>query len=107
MSIIGIDLGTTFSAVGLVQDGNPTILPVGNERIMPSVVAISPDGQWLVGQPALNQWGLYPELMVRSIKRKMGGSETVNLGGKTFTPPQISAIILEALKNSAQRQMTE
>src|SRR5260221_1460982 len=104
MTIVGIDLGTTFSAISLVRDGKPEILPVGNDRIMPSVVALSPEGRWMVGRPALNQWTLHPELTVRSIKREMGSEEAVSLLDKTYTPPQISAIIVQALKTSAQSQ---
>lgn len=107
MTIIGIDLGTTFSAVGIVRDGKPLILPVGNDAIMPSVVATAPDGRWLIGQPALNQWTLHPETTIRSIKRKMGTQETVLLNGQTFTPPQISALILQALKASSEAHLGE
>jgi len=107
MTIIGIDLGTTFSAVGIVRDGNPVILPVGSDSIMPSVVATAPDGRWLIGQPALNQWTLYPESTIRSIKRKMGTPETVLLNGQLYTPPQISALILQALKASSEVHLGE
>src|SRR5262249_19701686 len=106
MSIVGIDLGTTFSAVSVVREGKPAILPVAKDRIMPSVVALSPDGRWMVGRSALNQWTLYPELTVRSIKRKMGSDETVTLKDKSYTPPQISAMILQALKVAANSQMS-
>jgi molecular chaperone DnaK len=107
MSILGIDLGTTFSAASIVRDGKPIILPVNDARIMPSVVGVSPDGQWLVGKSALNQWALYPEATVRSIKRQMGTDATVQLAGQNYTPPQISALILMALKDSAQQQLDE
>lgn len=107
MSIVGIDLGTTFSAISVVRDGVPVILPVHKERIMPSVVGLSPEDRWLVGRPALNQWTLYPERTVRSIKRKMGSNETVVLGTQTFTPQQISAMILRMLKSAAQQQLGE
>ncbi|NJM40131.1 MAG: Hsp70 family protein [Anaerolineae bacterium] len=72
--IIGIDLGTTFSAVGYVRDGKPVILPNPQnaaERIVPSVVGVSSEGQLLVGTAARNQQVLYPENTVRSIKRRM------------------------------------
>jgi molecular chaperone DnaK len=106
-TIVGIDLGTTFSAISAVRDSKPFIFPVSGENIMPSVVGVSPEGRWLVGRPALNQWALHPAATVRSIKRKMGTDETVTLAGQTFTPPQISAIILQALKQSAQEQLGE
>ncbi|HFD39589.1 MAG TPA: hypothetical protein ENJ31_07055, partial [Anaerolineae bacterium] len=101
-TIIGIDLGTTFSAVSVVQDGKPTILPNKQERIIPSVVGLSPQGEWLVGTPALNQWVLAPEATVRSIKRDMGTERTVSLGKHTFTPQEISAFILRELKRVAE-----
>lgn len=107
MSIIGIDLGTTFSAVSVVQNGEPVIIPVGDAPIMPSVIGLSPEGRWLVGQPALNQWALYPDQTVRSIKRKMGSDERVSLGDQTYTPPQISAMILRALKVAAEQHLND
>ncbi len=107
MTILGIDLGTTFSAASIVREGKPIILPVGNDRIMPSVVAVSPEGRWLVGRPALNQWVLSPETTVRSIKRHMGSEYTVALNGSSYTPPQISALILQALKAAADVQLGE
>ncbi len=103
--IIGIDLGTTFSAVSIVQDGKPRILPNKGERIMPSVVGLSPQGEWLVGTPALNQWVLAPESTVRSIKRDMGTTRTVTLGKHTFTPQEISAFILRELKRVAETNL--
>ncbi len=105
MPIIGIDLGTTFSAVSVVRGGEPTMIPVGDERIMPSVIGLSPEGRWLVGRPALNQWALYPDQTVRSIKRKMGSDEQVSLGGEIYTPSQISAMILRALKSAAEQHL--
>jgi molecular chaperone DnaK len=105
MPIIGIDLGTTFSAVSLVRDGKPEIIPVGDDRIMPSVVGLSPEGQWMVGRAALNQWVLYPDRTVRSIKRKMGSDERVSLNDNVYTPPQVSAMILRALKSAAEQDL--
>ncbi|MFQ6014288.1 MAG: Hsp70 family protein [Anaerolineae bacterium] len=99
---IGIDLGTTFSAVSVVREGRPTILPNKQERIMPSVVGLSPQDEWLVGTPALNQWVLAPEATVRSIKRDMGTDRTVTLGKHAFTPQEISAFILRELKRVAE-----
>ena len=109
--IIGIDLGTTFSAVSVVKGRRPVILPntlkgAGKqERIMPSVVGLSPKGEWLVGTPALNQWVLAPESTVRSIKRDMGTDRTVALGKHTFTPQEISAFILRELKRVAETHL--
>jgi molecular chaperone DnaK len=103
--IVGIDLGTTFSAVAIVQDGQPRILPKGDQRIIPSVVSWSPQAGWLVGRPALNQYVLDPDNTVRSIKRKMGSSERVTLGGREFTPQEISAFILRELKTIAEQAL--
>ncbi|MBI4787025.1 MAG: Hsp70 family protein [Chloroflexi bacterium] len=103
--IIGIDLGTTFSAVGFVSEGKPRILPSGAERIVPSVVGFSPQGALLVGTPARNQYVLYPEQTVRSIKRKMGTNETVALNGRAYSPQEISAIILREMKRIAEANL--
>jgi molecular chaperone DnaK len=105
--IVGIDLGTTFSAVALVRDGQPNILPKANERIIPSVVGYSAHGEWLVGTPARNQLIYMPENTVRSIKRKMGSNETVTLAGRVFTPQEISAFILRELKTVAENHLGE
>jgi molecular chaperone DnaK len=103
--IIGIDLGTTNSAVAVVQNGQPRILLKGDQRIIPSVVGYAPQGGWLVGQPALNQFALDPDNTVRSIKRKMGSDERVALGGREFTPQEISAFILRELKAIAEENL--
>jgi molecular chaperone DnaK len=103
--IIGIDLGTTFSAVGLVRDGIPDIVPSGDERIIPSVVGLAPDGGLLVGTPARNQYALYPERTIRSIKRQMGRGTEVQLGERSYTPQQISALILRELRRAAETQL--
>lgn len=100
--IIGIDLGTTFSAVALVRDGVPVIVPSGDERIIPSVVGLAPDGGLLVGTPARNQYVLYPERTIRSIKRQMGRGTEVQLGTRSYTPQQISALILRELRRAAE-----
>lgn len=105
--IIGIDLGTTFSATALVRDGVPHILPHGDERIMPSVVGFTPQGSLLVGTPARNQYVLYPERTARSIKRQMGQNVRVTLGERDYTPQEISALILRELKRSVEAQLGE
>ena len=100
--IVGIDLGTTFSAVSTVQGGKPILLPNGSERIIPSVVGYSPGGGLLVGTPARNQLALYPEATVRSIKRKMGTPERVSLNGRDCRPAEVSALILKEMKRIAE-----
>jgi molecular chaperone DnaK len=95
--IVGIDLGTTNSEVSSFVDGRVQVLGSGKNNILPSVVGLSPSGELLVGEPARNQLIAYPERTVRSIKRKMGSNETVNLGDRQFTPPEISALILREL----------
>jgi molecular chaperone DnaK (HSP70) len=102
--IVGIDLGTTNSEVAAFIDGQVRIITSGNRSMLPSVVGLSPSGDLLVGEPARNQLMLYPERTVRSIKRKMGSNETVSLGDRPFTPPEVSALILRELASWASRQ---
>ena len=95
--IVGIDLGTTNSEVAAFVDGQVRVLGPGDQRMLPSCVGFSASGELLVGEPARNQQALYPERTVRSIKRRMGNDETVMLGDRSFTPPEISAMILREL----------
>jgi molecular chaperone DnaK len=95
--IVGIDLGTTNSEVATFVDGRVEVLGSGKGNILPSVVGLSPSGELLVGEPARNQLIAYPERTVRSIKRKMGSNESVSLGDRQFTAPEISALILREL----------
>jgi molecular chaperone DnaK len=103
--IIGIDLGTTFSAAAIVREGTPHILPHGAERIVPSVVGLTPQGTLLVGTPARNQYALFPERTARSVKRLMGSDATVTLGDRVYRPQEISALVLRELKRSAEQQL--
>ena len=101
--IIGIDLGTTFSAVAAMEGGKPTIISnAEGKRTTPSVVAVKKDGEQIVGDAARNQAILNPEQTVRSIKRHMGEDYTVTIHGKDYTPQQISAMILQKLKKDAE-----
>ena len=106
-TIIGIDLGTTYSATAALHDGVPQIVPHGDERIMPSVVGLTPQDALLIGTPARNQYVLYPTRTVRSIKRQMGQEVRVNLGDREYSPQEISALILRELKQSAEQQLGE
>jgi molecular chaperone DnaK (HSP70) len=101
--IVGIDLGTTNSEIAAFVDGQVRVFGPGETRMLPSCVGFSASGELLVGQAARNQQALYPERTVRSIKRKMGSPETVSLGDKHFTPPEISALILRELGEWASR----
>ena len=105
--IVGIDLGTTNSEVAAFTDGQVRVLGPGDQRILPSCVGLSASGELLVGEPARNQQGLYPERTVRSIKRRMGSNETVMLGAKSLTPPEISAVILRELVDWARLSLGE
>ena len=119
--IIGIDLGTTNSCVAVLEGGEPTVItnPEGG-RTTPSIVGFTKDDERLVGQAAKRQAVTNPENTVFSIKRFMGrmydevgselkevpyavaknsnGSCIVNVGGKEYTPPEISAMVLQKLK---------
>jgi molecular chaperone DnaK (HSP70) len=101
--IVGIDLGTTNSEIAWVRDGRPEVIAFEGETIMPSVVGFTPEGELLVGTPARNQLALHPERTVRSIKRKMGTDEPIDLGAATFSPPEASAFILKELVRRARR----
>lgn len=101
--VIGIDLGTTFSAVSVMEGGKPVIIPnEEGERTTPSVVAINKEGERLVGRVARNQAIMNPNNTVRSIKRYMGEDYKVTLQEKDYTPQEISAMILQKLKADAE-----
>lgn len=100
--IVGIDLGTTNSEVAALVDGKVQVLAAEGEQIMPSVVGLSPEGAVLVGTPARNQYVVYPERTVKSIKRLMGSDQRVDMGEQTYSPPEISALILRTLKTRAE-----
>ncbi|MFS8572424.1 MAG: molecular chaperone DnaK [Clostridia bacterium] len=101
--VIGIDLGTTNSVVAVMEGGEPVVIPnAEGSRTTPSVVALSKDGEWLVGQIAKRQAITNPDRTVVSIKRKMGTDYKVELGGKHYTPQEISAKILQKLKADAE-----
>lgn len=104
---VGIDLGTTNSLVAILENGIPRILERNGERLIPSVVGLSDEGEIIVGQAALNQYVLAPERTIRSIKRKMGSTEKVQLGEKTYLPEEISAFILTYLKKMAEELLGE
>ena len=106
--IIGIDLGTTNSAVSVMEGGEPTVIPnAEGARVTPSVVAVTKSGDRLVGQIAKRQAITNPKNTVASIKRKMGTKYRAKMGGKEYTPQQISAMILRKLKEDAENYLGE
>ena len=101
--IIGIDLGTTNSCVAVMEGGEAVVIPnAEGNRTTPSVVAFSKDGERMVGQVAKRQAITNPDRTVISIKREMGTNYKVNVDGKSYTPQEISAMILQKLKADAE-----
>jgi molecular chaperone DnaK len=104
--IVGIDLGTTNSEIAVYRNGRAEVLAdEGGRRILPSVVGVSETGDLLVGEDARNQFVLYPERTIRSIKRQMGSNDKVHLAGTDYAPQEISAIILIRLKAIAEQSL--
>ena len=101
--IIGIDLGTTNSCVAVYEGSEPIVIPnPEGARTTPSVVAFSKTGERMVGQVAKRQAITNPDRTIASIKRKMGTAEKVTIDGKSYTPQEISAMILQKLKSDAE-----
>ncbi|MGM9552445.1 MAG: molecular chaperone DnaK, partial [Clostridia bacterium] len=106
--IIGIDLGTTNSCVAVMEGGEPVVIAnAEGGRTTPSVVAFTKDGERLVGQSAKRQAVTNPDKTVISIKREMGTNYKVNIDGKSYTPPEVSAMILQKLKADAESYLGE
>ena len=104
--IIGIDLGTTNSCVSVMEGGEPVVIPnAEGNRTTPSVVAFSKNGERLVGQIAKRQAVTNPDNTVISIKRSMGTDKKVKIEGDEFTPQEISAMILQKLKQDAENYL--
>ncbi|MEQ8787728.1 MAG: Hsp70 family protein [Pirellulaceae bacterium] len=104
--ILGIDLGTTNSVVSVVQDGKPVVLGDGRQEvILPSLVGVDSSGGLLVGEAARNQALLAPERTVKSIKRRMGEDVKVPLGEASYSPQEVSAMILRTLKDRAEQSL--
>jgi len=103
MKIIGIDLGTTNSCVAVMEGGQPTVIAnAEGDRTTPSVVAVTKEGERLVGKVAKRQAIANHENTVSSIKREMGTDHKVTMGGKSYSAPEISAMILSKLKADAE-----
>jgi molecular chaperone DnaK len=110
--IIGIDLGTSNSAAAVLVAGKPTIIPSAEGatqygKSFPSYVAFTDDGQRLVGEPARRQAVTNPEKTITAIKRQMGTNYKVDVGGKQYTPQEISAFILQKIKKDAEAFLGE
>jgi molecular chaperone DnaK len=105
--VVGIDLGTTNSEIAAFVNGKVEVLGPEADRMLPSCVGFSPTGALLVGREARHQQLLYPNLTIRSIKRKMGSTEAVKLGDKEFTPQEISSLILRQLVEWAQGDLNQ
>lgn len=101
--IIGIDLGTTNSCVAVYEGGEPTVIPnPEGMRTTPSVVAFSKNGERIVGSAAKRQAITNPDRTIMSIKREMGTGHKVEIDGKSYTPQEISAMILKKMKDDAE-----
>lgn len=107
-TIIGIDLGTSNSSAAVMEGNKPVIIPsaegttIVGGKAFPSYVAFTKDGQLLVGEPARRQAAVNPEGTVIAVKRKMGTDHKYVIFGKTYTPQQISAFILQKIKKDAE-----
>ena len=104
-TIIGIDLGTTNSEVAIISGGRPDVVHEEGEALVPSCVGLDEAGSIVVGWRARNQFVVAPERTVLSIKRRMGSGERVPMGPEEYTPQEISAFILKALRARAARAL--
>jgi molecular chaperone DnaK len=110
--ILGIDLGTTNSAAAVVMGGKPVIIPsaegpTASGKMFPSIVAITRDGQLLVGEPARRQTVTNPEGTVREAKRLMGTNQKIKIHNKEYTPQQVSAFILQKIIRDSETYLGE
>src|ERR1700720_2243120 len=106
--VVGIDLGTTNSVIAVMEGSQPVVIPnAEGSRTTPSVVAFTKTGERLVGQLAKRQAVTNPERTISSIKRHMGTDFKVNIDGKSYTPQEISAMILQKLVNDASTFLGE
>ena len=106
--VIGIDLGTTNSCVAVIENGEPTVIPnAEGARTTPSIVAFAKNGERLVGQVAKRQAVTNHDRTVISIKRDMGSDKKIKIENKDYTPQEISAMILQKLKEDAENYLGE
>jgi len=112
MAIIGIDLGTSNSAAAVLRGGRPVIIPstegisLGG-KAFPSFIAITESGEKLVDEPARRQAAANPDGTAFAFKRKMGQREMINLRGQSFSPEQLSAFLLQKIKQDAEAFLGE
>ena len=105
---VGIDLGTTNSVVSVLEGGEPTVIAnAEGARTTPSIVAFAKNGEVLVGEVAKRQAVTNPDRTIRSVKRHMGSTWTVEIDDKTYTPQEISARVLQKLKRDAEAYLGE
>src|SRR2546425_2235047 len=105
---VGIDLGTTNSVVAVLEAGEPTVIPnAEGQRTTPSVVGFSKQGEVLVGEVAKRQAITNPDRTIRSVKREMGTSWSIDIDGKKYTAQEISARVLQKLKRDAEAYLGE
>lgn len=112
MAIIGIDLGTSNSAAAVLRGGRPVIIPSAEGislggKAFPSYVAMTPDGQNLIGEPARRQAAANPEGTATAFKRSMGQRKQIQLHDKSFSPEQLSAFLLQKIKRDAEAFLGE
>src|SRR6476646_63490 len=101
--IIGIDLGTTNSVAAWLADDGPRLIPNAlGQPLTPSVVGVDPDGHLLVGAPAKELRVTHPERCASLFKRQMGGDWKAELAGRTYSPEELSSLVLAALKSDAE-----
>ncbi|MDD3023035.1 MAG: Hsp70 family protein, partial [Syntrophomonadaceae bacterium] len=101
--VVGIDLGTTNSVIAIMEGNEPAVITnAEGERLTPSVVGFSKSNERLVGRVARRQAITNPDRTIVSIKRKMGTDYKVDIDGKKYTPQEISAMVLQKLKNDAE-----
>jgi len=106
--VLGIDLGTTFSCMAIMEAGKPIVIPnAEGGRTTPSVVAFTKEGERLVGSLAKRQAITNPTRTIHSIKRRMGSSEKVKIDDKQYTPQEISAMVLQKMKIDAEAYLGE
>ncbi|MEI6363182.1 MAG: molecular chaperone DnaK [Actinomycetes bacterium] len=100
---VGIDLGTTNSMVAILEGGRPVVLPnAEGSSFTPSVVGLTPDDELVVGELAVQLSRIHPDRVAYSVKRLMGGDQTITLGGRTWLPQEVSARILQKIVRDAE-----